>query len=202
MNTHTFFCSEMDCSNTVVSSNMICADCWEANLTREPPDYEGCLGCGYYSTELADTNGYCGACWNQRFGCESPVPHQCGGCETCQLEYYEQCDDRYTPKCTNGCGPPAQGSTLCYTCINGERSAAYAVPLPPSPEPDYRTPDDLRDEIAVIEEKLRYHMTISQEADWERLLVRRRVLLEQYEAEMWEGYDKDDLRKLDLQCRR
>ena len=54
----------------------------------------------------------------------------------------------------------------------------------------------------MIEEKLYTRMTISQKADWERLLVARQMLLKQYEAEMWEGYDKDDLRKLDLQCRR
>jgi hypothetical protein len=71
------------------------------------------------------------------------------------------------------------------------------------PEPDYRTPDDVREIIKMITEKLRgTKMTPRQQADWQWLLGNREEELARMEAEMWAGYDKDDLRKLDLQLRR
>jgi hypothetical protein len=197
-NTHIFFCSEMDCSNETLHSNMRCMDCWESTLTREQPDSEGCPGCGVIGATLALNNGYCGSCWQQRFGCESPIykveetkPHWCGKCAECQSEYYELC---------GGCGDYCDlwNDRYCKTCYD----MRYEKPLPPSPEPEHRSLGDYYDEIAKIKDKLLTKMTPRQKADWQRLLERREAEVKGYLEDMWAGYDRDDLRKLDLMGRR
>jgi hypothetical protein len=209
--THIYFCSNQDCKMEVSNYGTECCDCSELSE---------CPGCG--EDILVGANGYCADCWGSRFD-SSELSHWCGkeDCDECQSEYYEQCggcgtncnlwneryckscyDDRYVPKppqCTKGCGAAAPGSKRCYVCIDGPepiRSPAYA-------EPDYRTPDDVREIIKMITEKLRgTKMTPRQQADWQWLLGNREEELARMEAEMWAGYDKDDLRKLDLQLRR
>jgi hypothetical protein len=201
----------------VSNYNDICNECYVESVSTEPSD---CPGCG--EDILVGAHGYCADCWTDRFGADAYAderPHWCGkeDCEQCQSEYYEQC---------GGCGPTAPGSKRCYACIDGPepiRSPAYA-----EPEPDFRTMDDIRDELEVIMGKLRFPgMTIAQEADWERLRVNRQVLLQQMElcpgcrdgalnqqGHMvqggcldeperipWEDYDQDDLRKMDQNMR-
>jgi hypothetical protein len=89
---------------------------------------------------------------------------------------------------------------MCYACIDGPapiRSAAYT-----EPEPDYRCPEDVRDDIEMITQKLQgTKMTPRQQADWRWLLGNRQEELARMEAEMWEGFDKDDLRKMDQNMR-
>ena len=183
-NTHIFFCSEMDCSNISVHSDTTCNECY----TREQA--EGCLGCGVLGTT---NNGYCGACWQQRYGVEDT--HWCGkqDCAQCQSEYYEQC---------RGCGDYCDlwNDRYCKACYN----VRYEKPLPPSPEPEpeQRSLSDVYDEIAHIKEKLLTKMTPRQKADWQWLLGRREDEVKEYLEQMWAGYDKDDLRKLDLMGRR
>ena len=220
-----------DCNDKRVEASQVIKTWWMRLRSERYDEYEGiscrCVGFG----------PLCGHCLDMLD--EAPKPHWCGkpDCEQCQSEYYEQCggcgtncnlwddryckscyDVRYVAKCTKGCGPTAPGSKRCYECIDG-----------PEPEPDFRTMDDVRDELEVIMAKLRFPgMTIAQEADWERLRVNRQVLLQQMElcpgcrdgalnqqGHMvqggcldeperipWEDYDQDDLRKMDLQSRR
>jgi hypothetical protein len=199
--------------------NDICNECYVESVSTEPSD---CPGCG--EDILVGAHGYCADCWTDRFGSDAYAderPHWCGkeDCEQCQSEYYEQCggcgtncnlwndryckgcyDDRHLPKCVNGCGLPAPGSKMCYACIDGPapiRSAAYT-----EPEPDYRCPEDVRDDIEMITQKLQgTKMTPRQQADWRWLLGNRQEELARMEAEMWEGFDKDDLRKMDQNMR-
>ena len=176
----------MDCSNISIHSDTTCNDCYEAKFTREQA--EGCPGCGVLG---ANNNGYCGACWQQRYGVEDT--HWCGkqDCAQCQSEYYEQC---------GGCGDYCDlwNDRYCKVCYD----VRYEKPLPPSPEPEQRSLSDVYDEIAHIKEKLRLPMTPGQKADWQWLLGRREDEIKEYLEQMWAGYDKDDLRKLDLMGRR
>ena len=135
-------------------------------------DSDPCYGCGSHS--LWD-NRYCLACYEDRYGPRNlnPVP-MCIDCGGHQL---------------------AQGSARCYSCIDGARSAAYAD-VPPG-----RSPDELREVIAEIEARLLTNMTKGQRDDWIWILQNRRADLAEAEKEMWEGYDQDDLRKLDRMSR-
>ena len=229
-NTHIFFCSEMDCSNETLRPDVRCMDCWESTLTREQPDYEGCVGCGYYGPALGDNNGYCPACWQQRFGYESPIavadetkPHWCGhvDCQPCQSEYHEQCggcgkncdlwDHRYCKECYDvryenpvvvRLSDELKAELLANLPTEGKWSFTAAPPLPPSPEPEHKSLGDYYDEIAKIKDKLLTKMTPRQKADWQWLLERREAEVKEHLEDMWAGYDRDDLRKLDLMGRR
>jgi hypothetical protein len=69
-----------------------------------------------------------------------------------------------------------------------------------SPPPLPASPRDIQDDIDHIIEKLETtQMTPDQTADWQRLLDTRKRELAEADAEMWEGYDQDDLNKLDRQ---
>ena len=222
MSSHIFFCNETDCSNMTTYYGATCYDCCAAMLGPE-----GCPGCGYVGATMVGQNGYCGGCWEQRYGCSSvsdaydeyegvscrcratgpmcdhcqdlldadmpPVVHWCGKqeCAQCQSEYYEQC---------GGCGVHCDlwNDRYCKVC----HDVRYEKPLPPSPEPEQRSLSDVYDEIAHIKEKLLTKMTPRQTADWQWLLGRREDEIKEYLEQMWAGYDKDDLRKLDLMGRR
>ena len=134
----------------------------------------------------------------QRQNCEC---HHAPLCRLCEIYYGYEDEGPYDGRkydCTN-CKREFKNKywrnqSLCRDCED-------LPPLPSSPEPVYRTPDDVREEMAQIEDKLKLGgrgMTSAQYEDWHKLLRIREVEL----AEMWAGYDRDDLRKLDLQLRR
>jgi hypothetical protein len=110
-------------------------------------------------------------------------------CDFCAEEYAEPC---------RGCGVPCQlwvDETYCRDC-HRER---YGVP---ETKPEHKSLESMRAEIAEIEERLKTNMTKGQKDDWIWLLQNRRADLAAAEKEMWEQYDEDDLRKLDLQNQR
>jgi hypothetical protein len=85
-------------------------------------------------------------------------------------------------------------SCSCTTCHDyledrkEESAAATYAPPPPSPPPSpLSSLAHLRSEVALIEEKLEGGMTFSQEADWQRLLIPRKVALQQLETEAAEA---------------
>jgi hypothetical protein len=123
-------------------------------------------------------------------------------CQTCDEESSDPC---------RGCGSHSLWSDRyclkCYEVRYGLRRgpinpvAAPLPPLPPSPEPRDMSLESMRAEIAEIEVRLRGGLTKGQRDDWLWLLLNRRADLAAAEKEMWEGYDQDDLRKLDRASR-
>ena len=111
-------------------------------------------------------------------------------CPSCNVEYHENC---------RGCG------AFTNLGLGDYCSSCYLPPLPPSPPPPtprHTSLESMRAEIAEIEARLLTNMTKRQKDDWVWILQNRRADLAEAEKEMWEQYDDDDLRKLDLQCRR
>jgi hypothetical protein len=87
----------------------------------------------------------------------------------------------------------------CYECDKSEDGDYADYCTYPTPA---RSLEDSRAAIAYIKEKLKAcYPTFTQTEHWERLLEFREKELADAEAEMWAGYDTDDLRKLDLQNR-
>jgi hypothetical protein len=100
-----------------------------------------------------------------------------------------RCEEHYEPL-------PVSPRSSCDECDRSE-SAEYAEDCTgPTPA---RSLEDSRAAIAHIKEKLKTRMTFAQEEHWKRLLKFREKELAENEAEMWAGYDSDDLRKLDRQ---
>ena len=134
-------------------------------------------------------------------------------CDFCAEEYKDPCrgcgvnthlwvDDRYCRDCYDErYGPPR------VVRVSDEHRADLLANLPdtwsftPAP-PRHTSLESMRTEIAEIEARLRTNMTKAQKDDWIWLLQNRRADLAEAEKEMWDQYDQDDLRKLDLQCRR
>jgi hypothetical protein len=109
------------------------------------------------------------------------------------------CDEESSDPC-RGCGSHSLWSdTYCLKCY--EVRYGPINPLPPSPEPRHTSLESMRDEIVEIEARLCSGLTKGQREDWVWLLLNRRADLAAAEKEMWEGYDQDDLNKLDLQNR-
>ena len=103
-----------------------------------------------------------------------------------------RCEEHYEPL-------PESPRSMCDECDRSE-SGEYAEDCTyPTP---VRSLEDSRAAIKHIKEKLKTRMTSAQTEHWERLLKFREKELADAEAEMWAGYDADDLRKLDLQNRR
>lgn len=221
INKHTFFCRDLDCEKEVEMSGKACED-HETDSTTE------CPGCGM---ELfIGANGYCSYCWTERFGEDSPVVHVCHG-EWDYERGIRVCDDRDDPACPQSCqrkctcdgsgrmcptcdeesSDPCRGcgsrslwsDTYCLKCYEVRYGPINPVPppLPPSPEPRHTSLESMRAEIAEIEVRLRGGLTKGQRDDWSWLLQNRRADLAEAEKEMWEGYDQDDLRKLDRASR-
>ena len=156
---------------------------------------EQCAHCARYLADQAEYDIWCGV----------PEPQcECNRetglmCDLCSEEYAEPC---------RGCGVPSQLWTddtycrACYVARYGDEFPKAHPPLPPSPEPRHTSLESMRTEIAEIEARLKTNMTKGQKDDWVWLLLNRRADLAAAEKDMWDQYDEDDLRKLDLQCRR
>jgi hypothetical protein len=167
---------------------------------------EPCRSCGVPSQLWTDEK-HCRECFVKLHGCEFPKKAEAiyshkEVCGECEKTFKSVNQDFRCRDCGGDSGSIyvcadcestelAQGSNRCYTCIDGERSAAYAH----AP----RTTSVIQDEIDNITEKLEFtRMTPGQRADWQTLLDKRKAEI----ADMWEGYDQDDLNKMDLANRR
>jgi hypothetical protein len=182
-----------------------CGPCWQQRyglLACEGESYCTCNGseepcdhCAQYLADKAEEEIWCGT--------DEP---QC----TCNRETGLMCDlcsEEYAEPC-RGCGVSSQlwtDNTYCRACFvarHGDEFPQAHPPLPPSPEPRHTSLESMRAEIAEIEARLRGNMTQGQKDDWAWILQNRRADLAEAEKDMWDQYDQDDLRKLDLQCRR
>ena len=186
---------------------------------------EPCDHCGRYLADEAEYDVWCGVdepqyddvhiCHEENARACPPCSRRIadivreGICE-CNRETGRMCDpcsEEYAEPC-RGCGVPSQLWTddtycrACYVARYGDEFPKAHPPLPPSPEPRHTSLESMRTEIAEIEARLRTNMTKGQKDDWVWLLLNRRADLAQAEKELWEQYDADDLRKLDLQSRR
>ena len=110
-------------------------------------------------------------------------------CDLCSEEYKEPC---------RGCGVNSHLWTDDKYCRDCHRER-YGVP---EDKPVHKSLESMRAEIAEIEFCLLGNMTKGQKDDWRWILQNRRADLAEAEKEMWDQYDEDDLRKLDLQSRR
>jgi len=111
--------------------------CDDADSPRCPSHKATCTDCGK-KTRITCYRGeepLCGACEEEAYGPREREDwrESSGRCTSCKLFYDLICsEDRkdlcYTcaKVCMNRCGPSAPGSKLCYECIDGEPSAAYA----------------------------------------------------------------------------
>ena len=152
-----------------------------------------CLGCGIQVANGEDT---CEGCAVQYSDPASACTCSGGGrmCDHCTEEYKEPC---------RGCGEYSHlwvDNRYCRECYVDRHG--YEFPPPPLPPSPTRSPEELREIIAEIEARLLTNMTKEQKDDWIWLLQNRRADLAEAEKEMWEGYDQDDLRKMDLANRR
>jgi hypothetical protein len=222
MNQHIFFCTNDECGNVAPEEGAVCVYCSQRTQT-------GCVDCGEeYSVGLALDPTRCPRCVlsaqhpcvGRRNSVTSPIPEPpvvirtpapelftspCGveGCTTRALYYSMppdvdegplilRCEEHYEPL-------PESPRSMCDECDRSE-SGEYAEDCTyPTPA---RSLEDSRAAIKHIKEKLKTRMTFAQTEHWERLLTFREKELADAEAEMWAGYDADDLRKLDLQNRR
>lgn len=144
---------------------------------------EPCRGCGVTS-QLWTDNTYCRKCYVERYGDEFPNEHAAA--------HAEEIADLHL----------ALGRAIAESDTRSQEHIqllledhGYTVRVPP---PSLQS---IRDQISEIEERLLTNMTKGQRDDWIWLLQNRRADLAEAEKEMWAGYDKDDLRKLDLQNR-
>ena len=199
-----------------------CHTCHMARVRRAPADEfpevpPGCVDCGEeYSVGLGVDPTRCPRCvlsaqhpcTGRRNSVTSPVAElftrPCGveGCTTRALYYSMppdvdeghlilRCEEHYEPLPVS----PISSCNECDRSENGEYAEDCTCPTPT------RSLEDSREAIAHIKEKLKTRMTFAQTEHWERLLTFREKELADAEAEMWAGYDADDLRKLDLQNR-
>jgi len=203
------------------TDEMYCRSCYVERYGDEFPEAAappGCVDCGKeYSVGLALDPTRCPGCvLSAQFPCTgrrnsvtSPVaelftrPCAVEGCTTRALYYSMppdvdegplilRCEAHYEPLPES----PRSSCNECDRSENGEYAEDCTDPTPA------RSLEDLRGAIAHIKEKLKTRMTFGQNEHWERLLTFREKELAENEAEMWTGYDADDLRKLDLQNRR
>lgn len=175
INTHTFFCIDLDCEKEVKEYGMACKDhenhctCdgsgWMCDYCAE--EYkEQCRGCGSYEHLWTD-NTYCRECYVKNYGDEFPASVRVS-------------DDLKAELLAN---LPAEDDKWSFT-------------------PAHKSLESMRAEIAKIEARLLTNMTKGQKDDWIWILQNRCADLAEAEKELWEGYDADDLRKLDLESRR
>lgn len=183
INTHTFLCANPDCETEVKEYGMACKN-HENHCTCPGSgrmcDYcaeeykEQCRGCGSYEHLWTD-NTYCRECYVKNYGDEFPSSVRVS--DELKAELLANLPD-----------------TWSFTPAHPSR--------PPSPEPHHKSLESMRAEIAEIEARLLTNMTKRQKDDWIWILQNRRADLAEAEKELWEQYDADDLRKLDLASRR
>ena len=196
-----------------------CVDCgkeYSVGLALDPTRCPGCVLSAQHACVGLSAQP---PCTGRRNSVTSPIPeppavirtpapelftHPCGveGCTTRALYYSGppdvdeghlilRCEEHYEPL-------PESPRSMCDECDRSE-SGEYAEDCTyPTP---VRSLEDSRAAIKHIKEKLKTRMTFAQTEHWERLLEFREKELAENEAEMWAGYDADDLRKLDLQNR-
>jgi hypothetical protein len=174
-----------------------CEDCLDCYGASPPP---GCVDCGEdYSVGLALDPTRCPRC-------VLSAQHPCTGRRTSMASTVA---DPFTHPCGAlyySMPPDVDEGHLILRCEE------HYEPLPVSPRSSCdedctgptpaRSFEDSRAAIEHIKEKLKTRMTFAQNEHWKRLLEFREKELADAEAEMWAGYDADDLRKLDLQNRR
>jgi len=215
---HTFFCTEPNCSRETALSQSKCPMC-------------ACPGCGDIGATIVGSD-YCHTCLSVRdHPCNQAfIEDTCDGC-TVQYRCTCDDSGRMCPSCDEESSDPCRGcgthslwdDRYCRECyevrygagnvrVSDEIKAGLLAnlpdkwsftpahpPLPPSP---VRSPEELREIIAEIEARLLTNMTKGQKDDWIWILQNRRTDLAEAEKEMWEGYDQDDLNKMDLENRR
>jgi len=154
---------------------------------------EPCDHCARYRADEAEYDIWCGV---DQPHCECDSSGRM--CDFCAEEYAEPC---------RGCGVPSQlwtDDTYCRKCYverYGDEFPKTELLANPPAKWSFSL-QSMRDEIEEIEERLKTNMTKGQKDDWIWLLQNRRGDLAAAEKEMWEQYDEDDLRKLDLQNQR
>jgi len=191
MSSHLYSCHQTDCSNMTTDLGSTCDACRE--------DWHRCPGCGDVGATVLGSK-YCHTCMSVR---DHP----------CNKAFIE-----YPHEHTGRCGWADDGTRICddddefpkTVRVSDELKAELLAnlpdkwsftpahpPLPPSPPPRHMSLESMRAEIAEIEVRLRGGLTKGQRDDWVWLLQNRRADLAEAEKEMWEGYDQDDLNKLD-----
>lgn len=210
MHAHSFYCTNAHCDNEVEEYGEMCMDC--VDILSD--DTSGCIGCG--EDIYVGANGYCGHCWVERFGVEdewippSPIAHVCHGevdydtgtlscdeaefyhvCKKCHEEFEtttRRCDVHYCGYCSLDAG---RKISQWMQVLNSRRAQAR----------EEKEIAEMREQIAMIEEKLRTNMTSGQTADWG--LLHFKTMKKLLKLTGGPEYDKDDLNKMDreLRCR-
>jgi hypothetical protein len=170
---------------------------WADDGTRICGDEDAtCRGCGIL---IANGEEVCDGCRIQ-YSFDEDEYYSASRC-TCDGSgrMCQTCDEESSDPCW-GCGSHSLWSDSyclkCYEVRYGPRHSSVSSPSP------VRSPDELREIIEEIEVRIRGGLTKEQRDDWIWILQNRRADLAAAEKEMWEGYDQDDLNKLDLQNRR
>jgi hypothetical protein len=152
-----------------VGANGYCSYCWVERFGCEEEERPMCLGClddidqcrckeappSTPTETLSPVEHKCSGGWDYNRGiriCDFDDDPACPQYQPIQFEW----KDRHNCECNHS--PMCKSCELYYGC-----SPKDMPPLPPSP------PDDLDEQIALIEEKLRGSMTIGQTEDWKRL---------------------------------
>lgn len=186
---HTFYCSTIECDKEVDSYEGLCDSCSKEQMSHETSE---CPGCG--NDIYCGADGYCSNCWVERFGVEddlSTITHKCSGewdysrgILVCDFEDDEDCPSHHPKKCT------AKFDLVSglWECVNENPhkcSDTWSYDYSPRenhppPSPIRIEEQDLEEQIAAIEEKLKTSMTVDQKADWEflwhRAMSKRRAL--------------------------
>jgi hypothetical protein len=221
INTHTFFCSDLDCEMEVMEHGMMC----EAHTVNE------CPGCGMEACLSGE--GFCECCSWRLQGAETV---RGTGPDFWQSSLRENCECHHSPLCRE-CevyygyddeGPYDGRTYNCTDCSRDFKNKYWRnQSLCQGCENKAPAVNQIKDDIAHIREKIEHWsrgMTETQIATWHDLLFRRELrlkhlqcrgcqdndlsqlahmvqdgCLDERERIPWEDYDKDDLRKLDRQ---
>jgi len=212
-NTHTFFCTDLDCEKEVKEYGMACEDHASDTLSE-------CPGCGM--DIFVGANGYCSHCWVERFGCEEE--HECHG----EMDYergVRVCDDQDDPACPQHylwkdeqeakltrepkewyCTCNRETGLMCDGCSEVYKQTCrgcgvtdhlwtdekhcrkcyvklHGDEFPPLPPPAEKTPEELREQIEHVEAQMRTKMTPSQWNDWNDILQKVKAKLRRIQCD-------------------